>query len=189
MRYGAAVSTAVVSDWVGSGIGAMALGVAVWALVHSRGQRRASDRSAEASEKAARAAERSAVAAESSAASAERSAWSSADLATIESSRRDDEVAQARRRRVSWELERVGAAVYYLRNGGTEAANGVVGTARAPQRLDCRAFPPQNRVGSGEGIQFFRSGNLIFATELVVTWRHEPDGQGEEGRLILLFGT
>jgi hypothetical protein len=85
-------------------ISAVALVVAAVAAWYGRGQKRTADRSA---------------------AEAKRSADAAAEVAAIERGRRADEVADADRRRVCFELVSEGNHAYLLRNTGTDTAYGV----------------------------------------------------------------
>ncbi|WIV52851.1 hypothetical protein [Amycolatopsis nalaikhensis] len=144
-------------------LAAVAAAAAVW---YGRGQKRAADRSA---------------------AEAKRSADAAAEMTEIERARRADEVSDADRRRVRFELMHEGGHAYLLRNAGSDAAYGV--------RVDTGGL---GTVGEVEEFDEFESGRehryLLSRTidpdeaeHVVVTWHHRPD-RSDERRTVKLLG-
>lgn len=147
-------------------ISCLAVVAAVGAVWYSRGQKRA---------------------AEQAAAEARRSADAAAEVATIERDRRAEEVAEADRLRVRFELEHQSGQAFLLRNVGTEIAYGVhvdtEGLGTGGEVEDFEKFSPD------DAHRYLLSSTLdCDGTERVlVTWHHRQD-RSDEPRSVRLLG-
>jgi hypothetical protein len=155
-----------IASFVISCLGFVVAAVAVW---YGRGQKRA---------------------AEVSAAEAKRSADAAAEIAEVERARRADEVADADRSRVLFELERVGRDAYVLRNSGTNTAYGVHvdtgGMGLDDETADFQEF----ESGREERYWLIRKGGPEGSKQpkhIVVTWHNSPH-RSEAQQSVKLLG-
>ncbi len=152
-----------IAAFVISCLGLVFAGIAVW---YGRGQKRAADLSA---------------------AEAKRSADAAAEMAEVERARRTEEIAEAERRQVRFDLLAEGGRAYVLVNLGTDTAYGVHvdtgGLGAMGEVTDFEALEP------GDQHRYFliRTGDPDLAGHVVVTWHHRPD-QSDERRTVKLLG-
>jgi hypothetical protein len=111
-------------------------------------------------------------AAEQSAAEAKQSADAAAEMARIEQERRDEEVAEADRHRVHFELEHQNASAYLMRNTGTDSAYGVhVDLAGMLSRGDVDF--DEFRAGEAHKLVLMKAASTDDG--IVITWHQHPD--------------
>ena len=147
-------------------ISCLGLVVAVLAAWFGRGQKRA---------------------AEMAASEAKRSADAAAEVAEVERARRAEEVAEAQRRRVQFELVHEGGSRYLLRNAGTDPAYGV--------HVDTGGLGVQNEITDFEEFEADAEHRYLLsrtmgsdpAARVVVTWHHHPD-RSDDQRTAKLLG-
>lgn len=127
------------------------------------------------------------LAAEQAATEARRSADAADEMATIERERRTQEVADADRRRVQFELVHQGGHAYLLRNVGTDAAYGV--------HIDTQGLGTAGEIEEVEEFLPSDSYRYLLASTLdcdgservVVTWHHRRD-RSDQPRSVKLHG-
>lgn len=143
-------------------ISCVAVLVAVGALWYARGQK---------------------LAAENSALEAKRSADAAAALVEIESERRTEEVDEANRLRVQFNLVHHNKSAYLLRNDGTDSAYGV--HVDSPD-LIARGDFDFAEFTAGEAHKFILGRSMGSADHITVTWHHEPD-RSDSPRSVKLY--
>ncbi|SDH61072.1 hypothetical protein SAMN05216553_13515 [Lentzea fradiae] len=132
-------------------ISVVAVLVAMGALWYARGQKLAAERSAQ---------------------EAKRSADAAADLAKIERDRRRDEVDEAKRLRVRFNLVHHNKSAYLLRNDGTDTVYGVHVDA---QNILIRGDSDISEFPSGDSHKYVLGRTMDSGDHIIVTWHHEPD--------------
>lgn len=115
-------------------------------------------------------ARRQAHAAEQATIQAQRSADLAAEVVDIERERRADEVAEADRLRVHFELEHLRQQAYVLRNTGTDCAYGVQVEFAGPLRGD--EYIDEFAAGD---TRKYTMGGLGSSDHVVVTWHYLSD--------------
>ena len=125
-----------------------------------------------------------------SVAEAKRSADAAAEVAEVERARRADEVADAERRRVRFDLVPDGGSAYVLRNAGTDTAYGVHvdtgGMGLDDEVVEFEEF----ESGREQRYWFVRKGGPEGSKQpqhIVVTWHLRPD-RSERSRSAKLLG-
>lgn len=119
-------------------------------------------------------------------AEAKRSADAAAEVTGIERERRAEEVADAERRRVVFDLTRTGDAQYVLRHAGTDTAYGV------HVDLGGRRFAGPSadidEIESGEELVYVLSRGLgrSISDYMVVSWHHQQDRSDPRRSMKLL---
>ena len=111
-------------------------------------------------------------AAEQSAAESKRSADAAADMAKIEQERRAEEVAEAERHRVRFELEHQSRSAYLLRNVGTDSAYGVNVETEV---LVSRGEVDFDEFRAGDAHKYLLTSTWGGPDHIVVSWHHRPD--------------
>jgi hypothetical protein len=152
-----------VASFVISVLSVVVASVVVW---YGRGQKRAADLSA---------------------AEAKRSADAAAEAADIERARREEEIADAERRRVRFQLVKEGGHAYLLWNVGTDTAYGVhVDTGGLGMQDEITDFD-EFEAGSEQRYLLSRTMGSGQDEHVVVTWHHRPD-RSDEQRTAKLLG-
>jgi hypothetical protein len=122
-----------------------------------------------------------------SVAEAKRSADAAADVADVERARRADEVAEAERRRVRFELVPEGGQEYVLQNAGTDTAYEVhVDTGGLGFQDEVADFD-EFEAGGEHRYLLARTMDPDQAEHVVVTWHHRPD-RSDQPRSQRLLG-
>jgi hypothetical protein len=118
---------------------------------------------------------------------AKRSADAAAEVADVDRARRADEVADAERRRVRFELVPEGGSAYVLQNVGTATAYGVhVDTGGLGFQDEVTDFEEFEADGEHRYL-LTRTMDPDQADHVVVTWHHRPD-RSDERRSVTLLG-
>jgi hypothetical protein len=123
------------------------------------------------------------LAAEQSALEAKRSADAAAELAKIEQERRADEVDQANRLRVRFNLVHHNKSAYLLRNDGTDSAYRVHVDS---QDIIARGDFDFAEFTAGETHKFILARTMGSADHITVTWHDEPD-HSDSPRSVKLY--
>lgn len=112
------------------------------------------------------------LAAEKSALEAKRSADAAAEMARIEQERRAEEVTQAEKLRVQFNLVHHNKSAYLLRNDGTDSAYGVHVDA---QGIVARGETDFEQFAAGDAHKYILARSMGSPDHITVTWHHRSD--------------
>ncbi|MGW5514628.1 hypothetical protein [Nocardia africana] len=165
---GAAENIALASMIVSAG----SLGIAGWALVYSRRQAGAADRSADAAEKSADEAKRSADAAEDANHAAVRANHLAEEANALANRANELNTPSA----YGWEIVHVRNALFRLRNCGTERADDVI-IHLDDAKLVARKLPRGQSIVPGGGHDFILKAGYgtPMPTHLMVSWEAQTE--------------